>query len=51
MENVRNAGINVWMLTGDKMATASCSAMSSGIKSPTQYVFLIKEITDVDKLS
>lgn len=27
-----NAGINVWMLTGDKIETAICIAISSGIK-------------------
>ena len=35
LENVRNAGVNVWMLTGDKIETAICIAISSGIKSPT----------------
>lgn len=39
------------MLTGDKIETAICIAISSGIKSPTQSVYLIKEVTDVDKLS
>jgi phospholipid-translocating ATPase len=34
LENIRNAGINVWMLTGDKIETAICIAISSGIKSP-----------------
>jgi phospholipid-translocating ATPase len=33
LENIRNAGINVWMLTGDKIETAICIAISSGIKS------------------
>jgi phospholipid-translocating ATPase len=28
------AGINVWMLTGDKIETAICIAISSGIKRP-----------------
>lgn len=43
LENIRNAGINVWMLTGDKIETAICIAISSGIKSPDQSIFLIKE--------
>ncbi|CAD8189038.1 unnamed protein product [Paramecium pentaurelia] len=49
LENVRNAGINVWMLTGDKIETAICIAISSGIKSPTQQIFLIKETSDPEK--
>jgi phospholipid-translocating ATPase len=36
LERIRNAGINVWMLTGDKIETAICIANSSGIKSPDQ---------------
>jgi len=35
LENARNGGINIWMLTGDKVETAICIAISSGIKSPT----------------
>lgn len=50
MENIRNGGINVWMLTGDKIETAICIAISSGIKSANQTVFLIKETTDEAKL-
>ncbi|OAF65750.1 hypothetical protein A3Q56_06539 [Intoshia linei] len=29
LESIRNAGIKIWMLTGDKMETASCIATSS----------------------
>lgn len=50
LENVRNAGINVWMLTGDKVETAICIAISSGIKSATQGTFLIKEQANPEKL-
>ena len=50
LENIRNAGINVWMLTGDKIETAICIAISSGIKSPDQEIFLIKECSDEVKL-
>jgi phospholipid-translocating ATPase len=38
------------MLTGDKIETAICIAISSGIKSPIQEVFLIKECEDELKL-
>jgi phospholipid-translocating ATPase len=50
LENARNGGINIWMLTGDKIETAICIAISSGIKSPTQQVFLIKECDDELKM-
>ena len=36
LESMRNAGINVWMLTGDKIETATCIAISAGLKSPSQ---------------
>jgi len=32
---MRNAGINVWMLTGDKLETAICIAILSGLKNST----------------
>jgi phospholipid-translocating ATPase len=33
IEGLRNAGIKVWMLTGDKVETATCIAISAGFKS------------------
>jgi phospholipid-translocating ATPase len=33
IESLRSAGIKVWMLTGDKVETATCIAMSAGFKS------------------
>ena len=33
IESLRGAGIQVWMLTGDKVETATCIAMSAGFKS------------------
>jgi len=46
LENLRQAGIQVWMLTGDKIETATCIAISAGIKSNTQEIFIMKELTD-----
>jgi len=46
LENLRNAGIQVWMLTGDKIETATCIAISAGIKSQKQEIFLMKDLTD-----
>lgn len=41
IESLRNAGINVWMLTGDKVETATCIAISAGLKNKSQrFVFL-----------
>jgi len=33
IETIRQAGIPVWMLTGDKVETAKCIAISTGLKS------------------
>lgn len=33
IETLRSAGIQVWMLTGDKIETAKCIAISAGLKS------------------
>jgi phospholipid-translocating ATPase len=33
LESIRQAGIAVWMLTGDKIETATCIGISAGIKS------------------
>lgn len=36
LELLRNAGIKIWMLTGDKLETATCIAKSSRLVSKTQ---------------
>ena len=33
IETLRSAGIQIWMLTGDKIETAKCIAISAGLKS------------------
>lgn len=33
LEAFRHAGIRVWMLTGDKIETATCIAVAAGLKS------------------
>lgn len=38
LEVLRNAGIKIWMLTGDKLETATCIAKSSRLVSKTQGV-------------
>lgn len=32
IETLRSAGIQVWMLTGDKIETAKCIAISAGLQ-------------------
>ena len=43
ISQIRNAGINMWMITGDKVQTAVCIGISAGLKNPTQELFIIKE--------
>jgi len=43
LENIRKAGIKVWMLTGDKVETAICIAISTGIKQTNENLFVIKD--------
>ena len=41
LELLRNAGIKIWMLTGDKVETARCVAISSKLVSRTQHIHTI----------
>ena len=46
LESLRNAGIKVWMLTGDKLETATCIAKSSKLVSKTQDIHVFKCVTN-----
>ncbi len=46
IESLKNAGIKVWMLTGDKIATAKCIAVVAGIKEKAAEFFEIKSPID-----
>jgi phospholipid-translocating ATPase len=46
LEMLRNAGIKIWMLTGDKLETATCIAKSSKLVSTQQELYVFKEIGD-----
>lgn len=46
IEALKSAGIQVWMLTGDKIETATSIAISSGMKSRRHQLFFIREIED-----
>ena len=51
IENLRNAGMKIWMLTGDKVETATCISISAGIKGKNQKIFTVKydDISSEDK--
>ncbi|XP_055987462.1 probable phospholipid-transporting ATPase IIB isoform X2 [Sorex fumeus] len=44
LEMLRNAGIKIWMLTGDKLETATCIAKSSHLVSRTQDVHIFRPV-------
>lgn len=41
LELLRNAGVKIWMLTGDKVETAKCVAISAKLVSRGQYIHQI----------
>ncbi|SPO36810.1 probable NEO1 - P-type ATPase, a proposed aminophospholipid translocase [Pseudozyma flocculosa] len=48
LELLRNAGIKVWMLTGDKIETATCIAISSKLVARNQYVHQVARLKRPD---
>ena len=42
IDNLRNAGMKVWMLTGDKVETATCISISAGLKAKNHKIYTIK---------
>ena len=42
IDNLRNAGMKIWMLTGDKVETATCISISAGIKGKNQKIFTVR---------
>ncbi|KAK6491592.1 putative phospholipid-transporting ATPase IIB isoform X2 [Huso huso] len=44
LELLRNAGIKIWMLTGDKLETATCIAKSSHLVSRSQDIHIFKPV-------
>ena len=45
LELLRNAGIRIWMLTGDKLETAICIAQSSRLVPRTQSIHVFGNVT------
>ena len=42
LELLRNAGLKIWMLTGDKLETATCIAKSSKLVARSQSIHVFK---------
>ncbi|KAK3359765.1 hypothetical protein B0T25DRAFT_109172 [Lasiosphaeria hispida] len=48
LELLRNAGIKIWMLTGDKVETARCVAVSSKLVARGQYIHTVAKMRRKD---
>ena len=48
LELLRNAGIKIWMLTGDKVETAQCVAVSAKLVSRGQYIHTVTKLITRD---
>ncbi|AET39401.1 aminophospholipid-translocating P4-type ATPase NEO1 Ecym_4340 [Eremothecium cymbalariae DBVPG len=48
IELLRNAGVKIWMLTGDKVETARCVCISAKLISRGQYVHTITKLSRRD---
>ncbi len=46
LEQLRNAGVKVWMLTGDKLETATCIAKSSKLIFKNQSIHIFKAVSN-----
>uniref|UniRef100_A0A3Q2E0S7 Phospholipid-transporting ATPase n=1 Tax=Cyprinodon variegatus TaxID=28743 RepID=A0A3Q2E0S7_CYPVA len=45
LEILRNAGIRVWMLTGDKLETATCTAKNAHLITRSQDIHIFRQVT------
>ncbi|KAJ6499413.1 hypothetical protein C8R45DRAFT_898489 [Mycena sanguinolenta] len=50
LELLRNAGIKIWMLTGDKIETARCIAISTKLVARNQYIHEVAKIKTSDEV-
>jgi len=48
LELLRNAGVKIWMLTGDKVETARCVAISARLVGRGQYIHAITKLSRKD---
>eukprot|EP00180_Rhodochaete_pulchella_P000532 Plantae.Rhodophyta-Rhodochaete_pulchella.ctg1382.p1 GENE.Plantae.Rhodophyta-Rhodochaete_pulchella.ctg1382~~Plantae.Rhodophyta-Rhodochaete_pulchella.ctg1382.p1 ORF type:complete len:816 (+),score=159.98 Plantae.Rhodophyta-Rhodochaete_pulchella.ctg1382:177-2450(+) len=51
LEKLRHAGIKIWMLTGDKVETATCIAVSSRLAERSQGISKITGVTSRNEAS
>lgn len=49
LELLRNAGIKIWMLTGDKVETARCVAVSSKLVARGQFILTVTKVHSRDE--
>ncbi|KAI0341172.1 protein transporter [Trametopsis cervina] len=49
-ELLRNAGIKIWMLTGDKIETATCIAISTKLVMRNQYIHQVAKLKTADEV-
>ncbi|KAF8154287.1 protein transporter [Crassisporium funariophilum] len=50
LELLRNAGIKIWMLTGDKVETARCIAISTKLVARNQYIHELSRLKTADQV-
>lgn len=50
LELLRNAGIKIWMLTGDKIETATCIAISTKLVARNQYIHQVAKLKTSDEV-
>ncbi len=48
LELLRNTGIKVWMLTGDKIETATCIAISCKLVARNQYIHQVAKLKTIE---
>ncbi|XP_058032248.1 probable phospholipid-transporting ATPase IIA isoform X2 [Ahaetulla prasina] len=46
LETLKNAGIKVWMLTGDKLETATCTAKNAHLVTRSQDIHIFRLVTN-----
>lgn len=46
LELLRNAGVKIWMLTGDKVETARCVAISAKLVARGQYIHTVAKVNE-----
>lgn len=51
LEKLRHAGIRIWMLTGDKVETATCIAVSSRLAERSQGIYKITGLSSKNEAS